>query len=801
MRPIPAPRLGDTHGLLRAINERDRLRLDEFITEFSIEELFPPGLENALGRTRQFVSFARSAGLLKEDRGVVELTEVGKRYVRSSDEASVFEVSSGQAEWLRRQLFERHMTDSIYHGAAIGLSLYASNPAEFHVSRLDFGRALAHLGRAGWDNENTLESQGERYTTFLRDLELLDEQSRLTDVGAQTKAELTLPVHMSLRDLAGQLNPGGPEAAEAEGQAEWTANGAAAPEPEPEPAAEPAPAEEPAAAGPPVIDTGEYEDVAGAVRSAETESSGRPVPPSDIWETAAPDEATRAYTSISPEQAAAAAVEPSAGEPAPDEAEPAVEEPASEPPEEPAAAEPVAEEPPAEEPSAEAAAADAAAAEALADGLAEQEPAPAEPAGMSSGDPLAAGGMTSGDPLAGPAPADEPVGVQGPGVESAAPEVGADEPAAEEPAADAVVPVVEVPSGLVEDVVSEEPTVEQAPADEAAVDERQGGVAPTGEPAIDEPDAGEPVAPGEGDLVVSEAAGEPVISEPVGPAHDEAVEDVSVAPPAPAEPVAATSTREPSGFLDIAAVRAAGEGSGLVLPDSVYAGLVAALASGKHLVIAGPAGSGKTTLALAVAKAAVQAGRSEGAALATAGAEWGAHDTVGRVGESGFSQGHVLAAAGKKKWLIIDEIDRAQLDMAFGDLSSFLGGLPLSLPDGSREVAAPKDWRIVATRDAGRGAPDASPALLRRFAEVHLPRPAAADLERAIDEATEGDPTAAAAVKRLLADESLSGLGAGLFLDAARHAAERNALVPATEDELERECREAYFAPHLRAGG
>ena len=86
MRPIPAPRLGDTHGLLRAINQRERLRLDEFITEFSIEELFPPGLENALGRTRQFVSFARSAGLLNEDRGSVELTEIGKRYVRAGDE-------------------------------------------------------------------------------------------------------------------------------------------------------------------------------------------------------------------------------------------------------------------------------------------------------------------------------------------------------------------------------------------------------------------------------------------------------------------------------------------------------------------------------------------------------------------------------------------------------------------------------------------------------------------------------------------------------------------------------------------
>ena len=165
------------------------------------------------------------------------------------------------------------------------------------------------------------------------------------------------------------------------------------------------------------------------------------------------------------------------------------------------------------------------------------------------------------------------------------------------------------------------------------------------------------------------------------------------------------------------------------------------------------------------------------------------------MGESGFTQGHVLSAAGKKKWLIIDEIDRAKLDKAFGDLSSFLGGLPLSLPDGSREIAAPKDWRIVATRDSGAGAPEASAALLRRFAEIRLPRPDAADLDAAIDAATEGDPTAAAVVKRLAADEDLAELGAGPFLDAARHAAERNALSPASEEELEQEIRTAYIEP------
>jgi MoxR-like ATPase len=816
MRPIPAPRLGDTHGLLRAINQRDRLRLDEFITEFSIEELFPPGLENALGRTRQFVSFARSAGLLKEDRGVVELTEVGKRYVRSGDESAVFDVSSGQAEWLRRQLFERHMTDSIYHGVAIGLSLYASNPPDFHVSRLDFGRALAHLGRAGWDNENTLESQGERYTTFLRDLELLDDQSRLTEIGTQTKSELTLPVHMSLRDLAGQLNPGGPEAAEAEGEAEWAA-AAAEPEPEPEPEPQPA-AEEPAAEAPPKVDTGEYEDVAGAQagRAAATEQSGRPIPPSDIWERAAPDEVTRAYSAISPEQAAAAAVDPSAGEA-----------PASVPPQG------------AEAPAAE-------------EEVVEEESVP--PPAMTSGDPLAAG-MTSGDPLG-----QAPVGVEGPGVESAAPELAEDAPAA-----DAPVPVVEVPAeladveaaagvpeaGAADEGVTGQAMAEAEPADADAGDreamadeaaaaalaaglsapppgaaEREGATLEPGEEAVmEEPVTGEaaeaPAAEEAADMPAAEEAAaaeapapEPVVGAPApapvgappaaaAAAEPTAAEEAAVADAALAEtagepaPVA-TATRAPSGFLDLAAVRAAAEGSGLQLPDSVYAGIVAALASGKHVVLTGPAGSGKTMLALAVAKAAVQAGRSEGAALATASPKWTSHDTVGRVGESGFTQGHVLAAAGKKKWLVIDELDRAKLDKAFGDLSSFLGGLPLSLPDGSREITAPKDWRIIATRDSSRGGAAASPALLRRFAEIHLPRPGAAGLEAAIDAAADGDPTAAAAVKRLVADARLAALGAGPFLDAARHAAERNANAPATEDELEREVREAYIDPHLR---
>src|SRR5919107_34843 len=243
MRPIPAPRIGESHGLLRAISTRDRVRLDEFVTEFQNEDLFPPGLENAQGRIRQFVSYARSSGLLREDRGVVELTETGKRYIRAGDADAPFEVSEAQADWLRRQLLEKHMTDSIYHGLAIGLSLLSSVPPATRVSTLDFGRSLGYLGRAGWDNDNTLESQGERYLELMRDMELIDGDRAVTRTGTEIKNELTLPIHMSLTDIAAQLNPGGADAVRAEGEAEWAA--ASAPEPAPEPAAAPEP--EPAA--------------------------------------------------------------------------------------------------------------------------------------------------------------------------------------------------------------------------------------------------------------------------------------------------------------------------------------------------------------------------------------------------------------------------------------------------------------------------------------------------------------------------------------------------------------------------
>ena len=52
MRPIPAPRIGDSHGILRAVGERDRVRLDEFLTSANVDDIFPAEIGRASCRER-----------------------------------------------------------------------------------------------------------------------------------------------------------------------------------------------------------------------------------------------------------------------------------------------------------------------------------------------------------------------------------------------------------------------------------------------------------------------------------------------------------------------------------------------------------------------------------------------------------------------------------------------------------------------------------------------------------------------------------------------------------------------------
>ena len=239
----------------------------------------------------------------------------------------------------------------------------------------------------------------------------------------------------------------------------------------------------------------------------------------------------------------------------------------------------------------------------------------------------------------------------------------------------------------------------------------------------------------------------------------------------------------PSGpaFVGAGAIRAAGEAAGLRLPDSVYVNVAAGLATGKHLLLTGAPGAGKTSLAMAVARAAAQAGRAHGATVVTAAPDWA-------------PQALLVEAATRGRWVIADELDRAEPDEALGALSSFLAGIPVAL-GGAQEYAPADGWRIVATW--GGSPPRASAAVLRRFAVVDVIGPPADDLRAALHQAAGGDVNAAHAAERLLVLAEIAPLGAGVFLDAARHAANRRAVAPVDDLTLAREAYAAYVAPLL----
>ena len=194
-------------------------------------------------------------------------------------------------------------------------------------------------------------------------------------------------------------------------------------------------------------------------------------------------------------------------------------------------------------------------------------------------------------------------------------------------------------------------------------------------------------------------------------------------------------------------------------------------------MLVGPPGSGKTTLALAIAKAAAQAGKTGGATVVTAGDDWSANDTVGRPGDEEWERGTVVDAAARGRWLIVDELDRAPLDRALGGLSSFLAGVPVTLPDGEN---APPDG-LARRRDRRRGRPARRARARAPLRARARPAPAEAELHRAIDEAARGDAIAAAAVEAAARRARAGPVGAGAFLAAARFAAARNAAAPADE--------------------
>ncbi|WP_347861872.1 HI_0552 family protein [Salimicrobium sp. PL1-032A] len=179
-----------------------------------------------------------------------------------------------------------------------------------------------------------------------------------------------------------------------------------------------------------------------------------------------------------------------------------------------------------------------------------------------------------------------------------------------------------------------------------------------------------------------------------------------------------------------------------------------AMVNGKHIILTGPPGTGKSKLAKFICDM-----FEADFKMSTATSDWSTYETIGGYrpnsdGTLSFNPGLFLECfkdeetnLPQNKWLIIDEMNRADIDKAFGSLFSALTGDPITLnfqtksgeplllrpQQGEKTVVPneweyiiPESWRLIGTMNTLDKASlyEMSYAFMRRFAfiPVGIPR-------------------------------------------------------------------------------